>query len=217
MKKTISLKHSMILKNFESGPVFRENTYLLISGKDAVIIDPGADPEKLIRSIEGQSLHLEAVLATHGHIDHILAAKPLCEHFSCPFMMSEADRFWLNDLKTMCERFRLPYYGTPVIDRDITGIKTLELASFKFDVLHTPGHSPGSVCFVCGDILFSGDTLFHRSVGRSDLTGGDMEQMLRSIREHIWKLPDETIVYPGHLNTSTVGEEKKHNPFILIQ
>jgi hydroxyacylglutathione hydrolase len=206
----------MNLKIFESDPMFRENTYLLISGGEALLIDPGADPDLLIAAISEPSLTLRAVLATHGHVDHILTAKPLCDRFECPFMMSSADQEWLANLEEMCRHFGLPYYGTPVLDRDLAKTDRLALGAFSFHILPTPGHSPGSLCFLNAQMLFSGDTLFHRSVGRCDLPGGNMTLLKKSIKEKILPLPDETVVYPGHMEKTSVGSERKNNPYITL-
>jgi glyoxylase-like metal-dependent hydrolase (beta-lactamase superfamily II) len=206
----------MILKSFESDLVFRENTYLLISGSQALLIDPGADPELLIGEILSGAYNLLAVLATHGHMDHILAAKPLCERFGCPFYMPGGDRNWQEELQNMCAHFRLPYYGTPILNFDLAESAELDLDPFHFKLLHTPGHSAGSVCFLTGDQLFSGDTLFRHSVGRSDLPGGDLTLMKRSLREKILSLPGATRVYPGHLEATDIAEERKHNPFVVL-
>lgn len=204
----------MNLQTFESAPPFRENSYLLISGKDAILIDPGADPDMLVNAVEEKSLKLHGILATHGHVDHILAAKILCDHFSCPFMMSEKDAFWLDEMELMCEHFGLPYYGTPEIDQDLSGKKNIILGPFSLNILQTPGHSPGSLCFYSQDRLFSGDTLFKGSVGRCDLTGGNMDELLTSVRYEIFSLPDETPVFPGHMGATTIAGEKRDNPFL---
>lgn len=206
----------MILKSFESDLIFRENTYLLTSGGKAILIDPGAEPELLIGEIFSGGYKLLAVLATHGHVDHVLSAKPLCERFGSPFYMHGGDRGWLEDLQKMCTRFRLPYYGTPLMNHDLAECSELDLDPFHFKVLHTAGHSEGSVCFLTEDLLFSGDTLFRRSVGRTDLPGGDLALLKRSIRETILTLPEETRVYPGHLEATKIADEKRHNPFLVL-
>lgn len=206
----------MILKSFESDPLFRENTYLLASVGKAVLIDPGAEPERLIGEILSGGYSLLAVLATHGHMDHILSAKPLCKRFECPFYMHGGDRSWLEDLQNMCAHFRLPYYGTPVINHDLAECGELDLDPFHFKILHTAGHSVGSVCFMTDDLLFSGDTLFRRSLGRTDLPGGDLALLKRNIRGKIFPLPEETRVYPGHQEATKIGDEKRHNPFLVL-
>lgn len=187
---------------------------MLISEKDAILIDPGADPVILINAVEKKSLKLWGVLATHGHADHILAAKTLCDICSCPFMMNAKDAFWLDELELMCDHLRLPYHGTPEINRDLSGVENITLGPFSIDIFQTPGHSPGSLCFYWQGRLFSGDTLFKGSVGRCDLTGGNMEELLKSVHHKIFSLPDETPVFPGHQGPTTIADEKRDNPFL---
>ena len=196
-----------------SHTVFRENCYLAGKGGQGMIIDPGDDPETLIRRIGEKPFRVLAVLATHGHPDHIFAARPLCEHYDCPFVMSSEDGDWLEDLENMCRHFQLPYYGTPEIRTDIASHDILTLGDLDIKILHTPGHSPGSVCFLLEDTLFSGDTLFRRSVGRCDLPGGDEDTLRRSVRERLFTMPDDIVVYPGHMSETRIGEERTGNPF----
>lgn len=204
----------MIVIQNTSHTVFQENTYFIIDNKKALIIDPGDDPRTLIKKIESEKCTVQAVMATHGHTDHIFAAKPLCEHYECPFIMNSTDREWLKEMENLCLNFGLPYYGTPVIDIDIADEQELKAGDFTFHIIHTPGHSPGSVCFLFDKMLFSGDTLFYHSVGRCDLPGGDGKVLRRSVREKLFNLPEETTVYPGHMAETTIKEEKINNPFL---
>ncbi len=206
----------MIVIQHRSSTVFQENVYIVKNNNFALIIDPGDHPEKITARIEKENCKVQGILATHGHADHILAASRLCEIYSCPFIMSRIDSKWLAELKNMCEHFQIPYYGTPAIDIDITLKNMLELGDFSFDILHTPGHTKGSVCFLFDHILFTGDTLFHHSIGRTDLPGGDMQELQGSIKDKLLSLPDDTRIYPGHLKMTTIGEERSHNPFIVL-
>ncbi|MCK4813406.1 MAG: MBL fold metallo-hydrolase [Candidatus Marinimicrobia bacterium] len=206
----------MIVIQHVSSTVFQENTYIIKNNNFALIIDPGDDPEKITARIEKENCKVQGILATHGHVDHILAAFRLCEVYSCPFIMSTLDSKGLDELKNMCVQFQLPYYGTPKIDINIASNDMLELGDFSFNILHTPGHTKGSVCYLFDHILFSGDTLFHHSIGRTDLFGGDMQALQRSIKDKLLSLPDDTRIYPGHLEMTTIKEEKYHNPFIVL-
>lgn len=206
----------MKIKQHVSHSVFQENTYFLFKNDQVLIIDPGDDPELLIDIINKSKHRVQAVLSTHGHVDHILAAAQICDAFSCPFVMSRHDQEILNGLELTCEHFRIKYFGTPQIDMDIADEAEIRIGEFLINILHTPGHTRGGVSYLIENMLFSGDTLFHRSVGRTDLPGGDHGKLLRSIKEVLYELPEETIVYPGHMDTTTIGDEKKHNPFVIL-
>ena len=196
--------------------LFQENTYILIKNETALIIDPGDEPAYISEQLDKINCKVLGVLATHGHVDHVLSAAHLCEICDCPFLMSSLDMDWLLELENMCDHFQLPYYGSPEIDIDIAEKKMMNLGDFSFRILHTPGHSPGGVCFLFGDKLFSGDTLFRHSIGRTDLPGGDLKDLQHSVKEKLLVLPGQTLVYPGHLEETTINEERTSNPFIVL-
>ncbi len=198
-----------------SESVFQENTYILEKKNQVIIIDPGDVLESIISHISFDSKVL-AVLATHAHLDHITSAKELCKKYNCPFILSSADKAVLDAHEQSCEYFRQPYLGTPIINIDILSKNDISLGDFTVQILHTPGHTLGGVCYLIDNILFSGDTLFHRSIGRTDLPGGDQSQLLNSIKKILFKLPDETKVYPGHMDATSIGEEKKFNPYVNL-
>jgi hydroxyacylglutathione hydrolase len=206
----------MKIIRLESHNVFQENTYILVKNEMALIIDPGDEPAYISQQLDKMNYKVMGVLATHGHVDHVLSASHLCKICDCPFLMSSLDLDWLMELENMCDHFQLPYYGSPGIDIDIAEKKTMDLGDFSFNILHTPGHSPGGVCFLFDDKLFSGDTLFRHSIGRSDLPGGDLKALQHSIKKTLLILPEETLVYPGHLEETTIKEEKRSNPFIIL-
>ncbi|MFA6618083.1 MAG: MBL fold metallo-hydrolase [Candidatus Neomarinimicrobiota bacterium] len=205
----------MIIKTHVSRTPFQENTYILAKNNEVLIIDPGDRMENILPYINPKDKVL-AVLATHGHLDHVSSAKKLCEKFGCPFIINSKDQALLDHLKKSCESYRQEYYGTPKIDIDIADKKALSIGPFDIKILHTPGHSQGGVCFLVDGILFSGDTLFRRSIGNTTFYGGDLETLLNSIKNELFTLADETIVYPGHMGTTTIAEEKKYNPYLNL-
>jgi glyoxylase-like metal-dependent hydrolase (beta-lactamase superfamily II) len=205
----------MIINTHVSKTVFQENTYILIKNNEVLIIDPGDKIENILPYIDSKDKVL-AVLATHGHLDHISSVSDLCKKYSCPFVMSSRDQDVLDNHKNSCDMFKQEYYGTPKINIDISNENELHLSTYDIKIFHTPGHTKGGVSFLIDNVLFSGDTLFRHSIGHVNQYGGNPETLLNSIKKVLFPLPDETIVYPGHLGTTTIGEEKKHNPYLIL-
>jgi len=137
----------MKIKQYVSHSVFQENTYFLFKNDQVLIIDPGDDPNLLIEEINKNKYKIQAVLATHGHIDHIIAAAEICDKYSCPFIMSSHDEGVLNSLESACVGFEMEYFGTPKIDIDIADENELQIGDFSLKIYHTPGHTEGGVCY----------------------------------------------------------------------
>jgi hydroxyacylglutathione hydrolase len=180
----------------------------------AVIIDPGGDAEHLAGTVRERSLTITAIVATHAHFDHILAAQRLRELTGAPFHLHPGDRpllDWFQDSGAIFGGLQLP--DPPEVDSAINEGDRLTAGTTELEVIHTPGHSPGSVSLL-GVALFSGDTLFAGSVGRYDLPGGDGGALMASIRSKLFDLPKDLRVYPGHGPPTTLGEERRTNPFM---
>jgi glyoxylase-like metal-dependent hydrolase (beta-lactamase superfamily II) len=182
--------------------------------REAIAIDPGGDPELLDKAIASHGLKITAIVATHAHFDHVLAAEYLRERTGAPFYLHDADKpvlSWLQESGRLFLGIELP--PPPDVDSSAREGELLTAGSAELEILHTPGHSPGSISLVGSGAVFSGDTLFAGSIGRTDLPGGDADALLRAVREKLFALDDEMPVFPGHGPATTLGEEKRSNPF----
>lgn len=176
----------------------------------AVIIDPGDDGDYIIRRIHDFSLQPKLIIATHGHFDHLLAATELKLAFGIPFWLHQADLFLLKRTAATARYFTgLPADPPPTVDKFIKKGEIIRFGQEKLKVLETPGHTPGSISLLGEDLVFDGDTLFCHGLGRTDFRYASKEMLLASINK-LFKLPGETIVYPGHGPETTIGEEKKN-------
>jgi glyoxylase-like metal-dependent hydrolase (beta-lactamase superfamily II) len=217
----------VLVAGFPAGS-FAANCYVLAAepGADCLIIDPGQDAEQGISDVvDRYRLRPVAVLATHGHIDHIFSVAPVCGARDIPAYIHPADRALLSDparglsLGPAQQLFGGLTFSEPDDVRELTDGMTLDLAGFTLVVDHAPGHTPGSVTFrlpiaADADTLFTGDLLFAGSIGRTDLPGGDYETILTSLTRVCLPLPDETVVLAGHGPQTTIGAERAHNPFL---
>lgn len=183
--------------------MLQTNCYILSEGDRCLVIDPGDEPEKVLAFLEKKGLTLEAILLTHGHFDHVGAVKTLAAETDCRVFLCQED-LSLPRTMTAGPLYHTDFYGE--------GDK-LTLAGMTFEVLHTPGHTPGSVCLRFGQHLFSGDTLFAGSCGRTDFPGSEPAAMVRSLRR-LSQLEEDLRVYPGHGESTTIGEEKRYNPYL---
>ncbi len=206
----------MKIEKFVTG-IISTNCYLVINEetKQTVVIDPAACPSYLVGHMKSEGLQVVAILLTHGHFDHIMGIDELRREFPVPVYVQEGDRETLLDPALNLSSSYTDGYTFEGADYIRDG-QRLELAGFSFQVIHTPGHTPGGVCYYLESegVLFSGDTLFRNSVGRTDFPNSSMSDLLRSLREKVMELPDDVKVYPGHMGETTIGHERKYNPFI---
>lgn len=211
----------MEIKRFEFN-FFGENTYVIwdASSQEAAIVDPGmVNPEEtdLIEDlIATHRLSVRYILLTHAHVDHTFGIDILKDKYHAPVLAHKADLPLGQMRGQQAEMFNLPMKLGPVeIDRFISASTHLQLGNERIEVIETPGHSPGGVCYYVPESSFilTGDTLFQGSIGRTDLPGGNHNTLLRSISTGLFNLPDNTVVYPGHGPATTIGKEKRTNPF----
>lgn len=198
------------------GPFFK-NGYLvgLPESGEVVYIDPGDEAEEILGLISQRGKSLVAILLTHAHMDHISGVALVREQHEAPIYLHPEDRSLYDSLPTQARFFGFQYGPAPPVDRDLEDGQVLELAGVEFKVHFTPGHCPGHVIFEAGQHVFCGDVVFQGSVGRTDLPGGSSETLLRSIRERLLPLGDEKILYPGHGPRTTIGQERRSNPFLV--
>lgn len=200
------------------GPV-AENTFLAIneeSGNEAILIDPGDEPDSIKQAIEGSNATVKAILLTHTHFDHVGAVKAMAEHTGAEVWVPKLEKHILADINTYLRFPGVGPFESYDAEHEVEGGEKLQLAGFDIDVYFTPGHSPGHVSYSIPEhsALFSGDVLFQGSIGRTDLPGGDTQTLLDSIAMLVDKLPPETAVFPGHMGVTTLETEAKTNPFL---
>jgi hydroxyacylglutathione hydrolase len=209
------------VRAFTVGPV-QENCYIVravdpradaTGPAPAVIVDPGDEPQRLLDAIDALNVQIEAILLTHCHFDHIGAVAPVARATRAPVYCPEIERLLLTDIMS----FVPPGFGpfeSHEPEHTVSGGERLHLAGLGFDVIFTPGHSPGHVTYALPGALLSGDVLFQGSVGRVDLPGGDWPTLERSIGALLATYPPDTVVYPGHMGVTTLGRERDSNPFL---
>lgn len=200
---------------------FQVLTYIVAcpQNRDAVIIDPAGDEDKLLALIETERLRIKYILNTHGHADHVLGNSKMKNFLKVPVCMHEADDRFFNDpavREKSSQELGLP--PSDPADIKLKDGDILEVGSLNIEVIHTPGHTPGSVCFLVGKNLFTGDTLFVGAAGRTDLIGGSLNTLIKSIKEKLIVLSKQTVVWPGHdygeSPSSTIGREMEENLYI---
>jgi hydroxyacylglutathione hydrolase len=200
---------------------FETNCYVVRAdeaARDCLVIDPGFDAERVVEFLVEQKLNPVAVILTHGHVDHIVGLDLLRSEFpGVRVYIHRLDAEMLANAAANLSTFVERSYTAKPADVLLEDGQTIEEACIRLEVLHTPGHTPGGICLYARQdgLVFVGDTLFADSVGRTDFPGGDMGQLIRGIKGKLLTLPDNTVIYPGHGMRSTVGREKRANPFLI--
>jgi len=205
----------LIFDTLPTGPL-EVNCYIIGCEKTnkAAVIDPGGHAQEILEKLKSHNLDVVMIINTHGHFDHIGGNGDLLEVTGAELIIHRDDRPLLDRATEHAAVFGLRAEPSPEPTRQLDGGETLQLGELLLEIIHTPGHSPGGMCILVEDCLFVGDTLFAGSIGRTDLPGGNHQQLILNIKEKLLPLPEDTKVYPGHGPMTTIGEEKLYNPFL---
>ncbi len=204
----------MIIQAMPVGPL-QANCYIVgcKQTRKAAVIDPGGDTDRILMALAKEKLTVSAIINTHGHFDHVGGNKPLKDATGADLMIHPLDAPMLDHLASSAAAWGLRAENSPKPDRLLEEGDIIECGTIQFKVLHTPGHTPGGISLHADNALFVGDTLFAGSIGRTDFPGGDYDTLIRNIQTKLFALPDDTRVYTGHMEPTTIGREKKYNPF----
>jgi glyoxylase-like metal-dependent hydrolase (beta-lactamase superfamily II) len=209
----------LLVETFPAGPLQCNCSVVACADtKDAIVIDPGGEVERIAEIVAYYDLTVHSILHTHAHLDHIYCTHDVKQAHGGEICLHRDDTFLYDGFEMQCAMFGLPVRDVSPIDRFVEHGETIALGKHALDVIHTPGHTPGSICFEITDgsrtIVFAGDTLFRRSIGRTDLPGGDAVALQHSIRERLYTRDLDAIVVPGHGPSTRLGEEARSNPFV---
>ena len=205
----------LLNQRLKLGPLDND-TYLIVcpETREVAVLDVGFEPERAIEAVRRAGLGVRYLLNTHAHYDHVAGMREVQDALGGEYWLHPADRPLLDRLSDQGAAFGFPPAQAPRDPHDLEDGQSLALGRGALEVIHTPGHSPGGVCFRAGDDLWVGDTLFAGSIGRTDLPGGSFAELERSIHERLFPLGDSLRVHPGHGASTTIGEERLHNPFV---
>jgi hydroxyacylglutathione hydrolase len=201
--------HTLVVGRLET------NCYILQSDSTAAVIDPGDEPERILRFIKDIAVKPSQIIATHTHFDHVLGVEAIRTALKIPFLIHRDDVPMLESMQSLVRDFMgFSVSPPPKVDQFLKDGESITVGQDKVKVIHTPGHSPGSISLVGQGFVLTGDALFNQSIGRTDLPGGDLDTLIRSITGRLFTLDDNTIVYPGHGPETSIGDEKLANPFV---
>ena len=207
----------MIIETLAVGP-FAANCYIVGSSEttQGMVIDPGAEAKAIFKTVQQTGLSISIIVITHAHIDHIGALREVQQKTNARFAIHEAEKGFVfsTPLRMLTSLGVSPVKSPPRPDRLLKDGDRIDVGDLHFEVLHTPGHSAGGICLSGHGVVFSGDTLFNSGIGRTDFPGMSHERLIKSVREKLVVLPDETVVYPGHGPPTTIGDERRGNPFL---
>jgi len=207
----------LIIKKLPVGPIMA-NCFILgcEETRKAAVIDPGDETDKILLTLASEQLTVEQIINTHCHFDHAGGNKKMKDATGAPLVLHALEIPVLENLESSAARWGLAMEASPAPDRTVADGDTITFGNIALKVIHTPGHSPGGICLQAGDVLFAGDTLFAGSIGRTDFPGGDHQTLLSSIREKLFSMDDDVRVYCGHGPETTIGVEKRTNPFVQV-
>jgi len=207
----------LIFETFPVGPLHCNCSIIgNPENRNAIVVDPGGDAEKIIQRVLDLSLKIVRIVHTHAHLDHFLASGKIKELTGANLEIHKDDLFLWDSLEDQCRMFGIPYKETPPPDKFLDHEEEIDLVGIRGKALHTPGHTPGSMCFLFENfkLLIAGDTLFQGSIGRTDLWGGNFKDIEKSIKEKLYTLDEETLVITGHGESTSIGREIRTNSFV---
>ncbi len=205
----------IIIHKITAGP-FQENGYIVhnADSSNCIIIDPGDMADSYINKIDKNNLNPVGILNTHGHIDHIHAVQPIKNHYSIPFYIHINEKMMIDHYPQGCVMYGMIPNDKPIVDNWLTDESSITIGDMKIKIIHTPGHTPGGVCYQLNGDIFTGDTIFQGSIGRTDFPGGSYNTLMDSLKLLIEKVPGNTKVHSGHGFSTTIENEILSNPFL---